>query len=160
MKSLLLVLAAGSLASCTTNSSIPDAKRLDRFYQSAAELMRPEREALEAKRAGGKITEAEYQTELAALERRIATRATDAAWTRHALAESERKMTGIPTPDAPVEIGVPTAGSGSNSLPTQGTYRRFNEQDMGYSGGQQVANDFFRGYTPGGSVRGNTTAGY
>lgn len=122
--------------------------------------MKPERDALEAKRAGGQITEPEYETELAALERRIAARATDAAWTRHALAESERKMTGIPTPDAPVEIGVPTAGTGGNSLPTQGTYRRFNEQDMGYSNSNQVANDFFRGYTPGGSVRGNTSTGY
>jgi len=160
MKRLLLALVLGSLAACTTNSSIPDAKHLDRFYQAAAALMKPEREALESRRAGGELSPAEYETELAALERRIATRATDAAWTRHALAESERKMTGIPTPDAPVEIGVPTAGSGSNSLPTQGTYRRFNEQDMGYSGGQQVTNDFFRGYTPGGSVRGNNSTGY
>jgi hypothetical protein len=160
MKCLTLALALASLVSCTTNSSIPNARRMDRYHQSAAELMKPERAALDAKRASGALSQSEYETELVALERRIASRATDAAWTRHALAESERRMTGIPTPDAPIAIQVPTAG-GSGALPTQGTYRRFNEQDVGFSNSQQVANDFFRGYTPGGSVRGNqSTGGY
>lgn len=158
MKSLLSLPAAALLAACTTNSSIPDAKELDRYQKAAEAVMKPERDALEQKRANGQITDAEYKAQLAMLERQISERATDAAWTRHALAESERKMSGIPTPDAPVALEAPTAG-GSGALPTGGTYRRFNEQDMGYSTSAQVPRQFFSGYQAGSTMRGNTGAG-
>ncbi len=156
MKALLLFPVLLSLVSCTTNSSIPDAKELDHYHQSAEAVMKPERDDLERRRASGEITEAAYQAQKAMLDKQVAARATDAAWTRHALAESERKMTGIPTPDNPVAIDAPTSGSNSG-MPTQGSYRRFNEQDMGMTANSQVPREFFRGYTPGGAVRGNNT---
>jgi hypothetical protein len=155
MKVWLSLGLLGCLFGCTTNSSIPDARDLETYRASAAVVFKNERAALEQQRAAGSITPEEYQRQLAALELRIDQRATDAAWTRHALAEAERKIMGIPTPDAPQMIAVPQAGSSQGGTPTQGTYRRFNEQDMGFSANAPTAREFFRGYTPGGSVRGN-----
>lgn len=154
MKVLLVSPLLLVLAGCTTNSSIPDARDMDKYHRAAEAVMKPERDALEQKRASGQISETEYQAQLAMLERQVSERATDAAWTRHALAESERKMSGIPTPDAPVDLQAPTAG-GSGALPTGGTYRRFNDQDMGYSTSAQVPREFFSGYRAGSTMRGS-----
>ena len=155
-----ILVLCGLTTSCTSSGSLPNAQKMDQYYESARALMKPEIDALERDRASGKVSAEEYAVKKADLDRRIEQRASDAAWTRHALAESERRMSGIPTPDAPQEISIPQAGSGAGSMPTQGTYRRFNEQDIGYSTAGPMAREFFRGYTPGGSVRGNTGGGF
>jgi hypothetical protein len=72
--------------------------------------------------------------------------------------EAERKAMGLPTPDAPQEINVPTG----ESLPTGSERRAFNsgDQTLGGQSNPQAVKQFFKGYTPGGSVRGNTNRGY
>jgi hypothetical protein len=149
MKVWLSLGLLGCLFSCTTNSSIPDARDLEKYRASAAALFKNERAALEQQRAVGSVTPDEYQRELADLEMRIDRRATEAAWTRHALAEAERKILGIPTPDAPQMIEAPQAGSTMGGTPTQGNYRRFNDQQMGATASGPMATEFFRGYSSG-----------
>ncbi len=148
-----------SLSACSSNSTLPDVDDLNRYEVSARAAMAPEKRQIETDHAAGRITEAEYQAQLADFERRVAAKSTDAAWTSHSLAEGQRKIQGYPTPDADQLISVPQAGSGAGAIPTQGSYRRFNEQDVGGTTNPSIAKEFFRGYTPGGAVKGSNGPG-
>jgi hypothetical protein len=144
------------LVACTaSNSTLPNAARLDQYSMAAARLFYAERKLLDEGLAAGKLTAEAHKQGVAELQQKIDTRARETAWTRHAMAEEKRKIQGIPTPDAPVSIGIPQSGAETGSLPTQGTYRRFNQTDLG-STAVPIAREFFRGYQPGGSVRGNS----
>jgi hypothetical protein len=150
----MLVCLLGMTACMSSNHTMPSQKDLDRYRRAATVLFQGEMDTLEAERAAGRMSQEDYEFNKADIEQRIIARAADAAWTKHAMAETQRKIRGIPTPDAPQSIPVPTAGSAAGGLPNQGTYRRFNDADIGYSTGGQVAREFFRGYTPGQGMRG------
>ena len=121
MKSYLLALAATAsiitlCSSCATQSqTMPSAADLDRSSQRFRILAQPQFDDLERRRAGGALSQADYEREKANLEYRVQQQAVDAAWTAHALAESDRKATGIPTPDQPQFIQA-GGGAGSGTL--------------------------------------------
>ncbi|MBL9115810.1 MAG: hypothetical protein JNJ83_12450 [Verrucomicrobiaceae bacterium] len=161
MKLILGIVCALTLSACmSSNHTMPDGKRLDRYRRAAQAVFQPELDALDADLAAGRISPGEHVLMTEAVEQKIIARAADAAWTKHAMAETQRKIHGIPTPDSPQNIPIPVAGMATGGVPNQGTYRRFNDSDIGYSTSGQIAREFFKGYTPGQSLRGKQTAAY
>ena len=143
-------------ASCATQSkTIPSAADLDRSYQRFRTRAQPQFDELERARAGGTLSQEDYDREKAGLEYRVQQQAVNAAWTAHALAESDRKATGIPTPDQPQEVPV-SGGGGGGSL-----YRSHNDQ---YGTGSQqsfgAGAAMGQGYQPGGSIIGNSSRSF
>lgn len=132
---VILALSAAALLSNCETSSLPTAESLSAGAKVLREQARPEFEELDRKRAMGLLSEEEYQGSRAALEKRISDDARDAAWSRHFLAESERKANGLPTPDAPQAIGAPNAlagGVGGGGVSGDGSlYRPFTQQAQG-----------------------------
>lgn len=110
MKWMLPLFAAAlalSCVSCATQAkTMPDAADLESSRQRFRAQAQPQFDELERQRASGAISKEDYEREKSALEYRVHQRAVDAAWTAHALAESERKANGIPTPDSPQAIDV------------------------------------------------------
>jgi uncharacterized membrane protein len=152
---LLLLFVISLLSACS--SPVPDANDLTKFEKQAEQLAQHDIEMLDAQRASGEITEYEYNARKQALLANIHDRAIDALWTHHAIDQAERKAMGLPTPDKPQDINVPTA----DSLPTGSERRAFNSgnQTYGATGNPQAVKEFFKGYTPGNAVRGNTGRG-
>jgi|GEM_PF-3060438 len=130
----LSLLATFGLVQCGT-STLPTADSLTANAQILREQARPEFEELDRRRAAGSLSEGDYQAEKAALEKRISNGARDAAWSRHQLAESERKALGLPTPDAPQVVIAPNAligGAGGGGVSGGGSlYRPFTQQSQG-----------------------------
>jgi hypothetical protein len=120
-------------ASCS--STIPTVDSLNQYDQQLRARARPQYEELERRRASGALSQEAYLAAKEALDVRIAQQATDLAWSRHALDQSQRKAGGLPTPDQPVNTNVPTAGRGGDSL-----YRPFNQQYGNATGGNQEMN--------------------
>ncbi len=143
------------LTSC--KSPLPDSDDLTRFYEQAEQLAKHDIHLLDGQLAAGQITQIEYTQRKEAILGNIQRRAVDAAWTQHQMRESERKAMGLPTPDAPQEISVPQG----DSLPTGSERRAFNsgDQTLGSNGNPQAVKEFFRGFRPGGNVKGNTSRG-
>lgn len=132
--------------SCATQSqTIPSAADLDRSHERFRALAQPQFDDLERQRSSGALSQADYEREKTSLEYRVQQRAIDSAWTAHALAESDRKATGIPTPDQPQQI---QAGAVPGSL-----YQSHNDTYGSQSFGAGAA--MSPGYSPGGSVIGN-----
>ncbi len=102
------------LVSC--ESTAPSAAQLDHFEKLVRHELEPEFNALSAQRASGQLTEVEYQQQKARLEHQVLSRVDTMAWSRHELAQSERKANGLPTPDRPVALDAPGMGSVSGSL--------------------------------------------
>lgn len=131
---LLCLLAVVALVQCGT-STLPTAESLTANARLLREQARPEFDELDRRLAAGSLTEADYQAEKAALEKRISNEARDAAWARHNLAQSERKALGLPTPDAPQVIVAPNAlvgGAGGGGVSGGGSlYRPFTQQSQG-----------------------------
>jgi hypothetical protein len=131
---LITLFSAALLCGCGT-STLPTAESLSANAQVLREQARPEFDELDRRRALSGLTEADYQAEKAALEKRISNQARDAAWSRHSLAQSERKALGLPTPDAPQTIIAPNAlvgGAGGGGVSGGGSlYRPFTQQSQG-----------------------------
>ena len=131
---LLCLCSAALVAGCGT-STLPTAESLTAHAQELREQARPEFDELDRRRAAGTLTEADYQLEKAALEKRISHAAREAAWARHSLAQSERKALGLPTPDAPQSITAPNAlvgGVSGGGVSGGGShYRPFTQQSQG-----------------------------
>lgn len=110
-------------ASCITNT-VPTAAQLDAYERQLKAAAQPEYAALEQQRASGQLTESDYENSRHKLDQRIQNQVDTMAWSRHALAQSERKALGIPTPDRPVSNPPPgvgqTQGSLYNSMRTTG----------------------------------------
>jgi hypothetical protein len=155
MRFILLPLVAVMItlcASCATQSrTMPSASDLDRSNERFRAMAQPQFDDLERRRASGALSPADYEREKASLEYRVQQQAVDAAWTAHALAESDRKATGIPTPDQPQQI---QAGGVPGSL-----YQSHNDQ---YSSGSQgsFGAALGQGYQPGGSIIGNRSRSF
>lgn len=131
---LVCVAATAFLVGCGS-SSLPSAESLSASARVLREQARPEFDELERRRAMGLLSEADYQADRAALEKRISDDARDAAWSHHFLVESERRANGIPTPDAPQSIMAPNAlqgGVGGGGVAGGGSlYRPFTQQAQG-----------------------------
>lgn len=120
-------------SSCATQSeTIPTVADLDRNQQRFLALAKPEFDELERKRSTGAINQEQYAAEKSQLEYRVQQRAIDAAWTAHSLAESDRKATGIPTPDRPVSNPVGTQGG---SVSGQGSFYQSHNDTYGSQAG-------------------------
>lgn len=134
-------------SSCATQSeTIPSAADLDKNNQRFLALAKPEFDDLDRRRANGALSQADYEREKASLEYRVQQRAVDAAWTAHSLAESDRKATGIPTPEHPQSI---TAGGAQGTL-----YQSHNDQYGGSQAGFGASGSMSSGQLPGGSILG------
>lgn len=164
MQFLLLrafILAAITLtwcASCATQSeTIPSAADLDRNNQRYLALAKPEFDELEHRRSSGAINQAQYEEEKSRLEYRVQQRAVDAAWTAHSLAESDRKATGLPTPDHPVSNPVGTQGG---SVSGQGSFYQSHNDQYGSQAGYGSSGSLSSGFQGGGSILGSRGRGY
>lgn len=115
---LNLALAAllGLCASCTTNGTLPTAKQLDAYERQIRETAQPDYAALEEQRASGQLSQDDYAAARTELDQRVQNKVDTMAWSRHALAQSELKSLGIPTPDQPVENVPPGLGQTQGSL--------------------------------------------
>jgi|694.fasta_scaffold60877_3 hypothetical protein len=126
---------AGFLLIGCGSSSLPSAESLSASARVLREQARPEFDELERRRAVGLLSEADYQADRAALEKRISDDARDAAWSHHFLVESERRANGEPTPDAPQSIMAPNAlrgGAGGAGVASGGSlYRPYTQQSQG-----------------------------
>jgi hypothetical protein len=131
---ILGLLAATLLMGCSS-STLPTAQSLSASAQVLRDQARPEFDELERRRAMGQLSEADYQADRAALEKRISDDARDAAWSRHSLAESERRANGVPTPDSVQTISAPNAlqggASGGGVAGGGSLYRPFTQQNQG-----------------------------
>lgn len=153
MRFFLLPLVAAIVTLCTScatqSQTIPSVTDLEKSQQRFRTLAQPQFDDLERRRAGGALSQSDYEREKESLEYQVRQQAVDAAWTAHALAESDRKATGIPTPDQPQAI---QAGGGGGSF-----YQSHNDQygsQGGFGGGG--GNAMSQGYQPGGSIIGNS----
>lgn len=162
MKWMLPLFAAAlalSCVSCATQAkTMPTAADLDRNYQRFRAAAQPQFDDLERRRKSGAISQADYEKEKADLEYRVQRQSTDAAWTAHSLAESDRKSTGIPTPDKPVQAPLGAMGGGASD--SGSFYRSHNDQYGGsqnYGAGARMGG-LSPGYQGGGSVLGGGRA--
>ena len=158
MKFLLPQLAAAAAiitlcSSCATQSqTIPSAADLDRSHVRFRALAQPEFDDLEQRRSGGALSQVDYEREKAGLEYRVQQRAINSAWTAHALAESDRKATGIPTPDQPQQI---QAGATQGSLYQSHNDAYGSNQGLGASSAMSGG-----GYQTGGNILGGARPAY
>ena len=160
MKWMPLLFAAAALAltcvSCATQAkTMPSAADLDRSYERYRLAAQPQFDDLERRRKSGELSQSQYEQQKADLEYTVQRRATDSAWTAHSLAESERRATGIPTPDQPVTAPVGTGGGGVSG--DASFYRSHNDQygssSQGFGAGGRMGGGG-AGYSYGGSVLG------
>ena len=161
LRHLLPALATAALfASCT--QQLPDVADFDRCYQRAEQLAQSEIQELDRRHSANQIDEQTYQQQKSAIQTRIGQRAVDIAFTNHSLATIQRANQGLPTPQNPLEISVPQAGT----LSTGGDFRRFNDQTSSPSGttgdtisgmGQMMTNS---GFTPGAATQARSRSAY
>ncbi|MCB1211105.1 MAG: hypothetical protein KDK97_17410 [Verrucomicrobiales bacterium] len=130
-----LIALVGCLFASACTSTIPSAASLDQYDQELRARARPQYEELERQRASGTLTQEQYLAQKQAMDATISQKATDLAWSRHALDQSQRKAGGLPTPDQPINLSVPTPGQNGESL-----YRAFNQQYGNATGGNQNMN--------------------
>lgn len=138
--------------SCET-STLPSAEKIDAYEKQLRQQAQPEFDDLDRMRAGGQISQEEYAFRKQGIEARIVSQARDAAWTKHSIAEYQRKNMGIPTPDQPV--AAPTPGSGAVSESFLRSYKQAYGEGIG-----MMQNPLSQGYTPGGSIIGNNPRSY
>lgn len=129
---LALAVALSFGASCIT-STAPTAAQLDAFERQLRTEARAEYAALDQQRAAGQLTQAEHAAARARLDQRIQNQVDTLAWSRHALAQSELKALGIPTPDKPVANPPPGVGQTQGSL-----YNALRTSGMGSQSGASV----------------------
>lgn len=137
---LLAITACAMLASCasSTMDSIPTEAQMENFKLTARRGLAQEYMSLAEQRQTGILTNDQYNAELAKLEDRVVSFAHSLAWQSHNMAESQRKSMGIPTPDAPVSLGVPNMGAGSGGDASyQSALNNFNAAG-GVGGGSSV----------------------
>lgn len=152
LRSLLLTLFTSALvSSCSsTSSSLPSNADLERNRERYRTLAQPQYDELERDRSTGKISQAVYEGEKAALDSRVHQKAIDAAWTAHELAESERRGLGIPTANSPQQ--TPVGQTGGGLLGGNSFYQPRNDP---YATGQNNMPGGGSGYNPGSSIIGS-----
>jgi len=116
MKLRLLLCQLTCLLAACTSSSVPTPEQLDALEQKLRDENQPLYADLSQRRASGQLSQAEYEAERASLDHRLLAKVDAMTWSRHALVQSEMKANGIPTPDQPVVLEAPGAGTVQGSL--------------------------------------------
>ena len=129
------------LAAC--RSTIPTAADMDRYYQEAEKRAQEQIARLDDKRDRGEISQAERDRKAEEIRASVTARASDLAWSRHALVESQKVAMGIPTGDHPTGVSAPGKGS------TGGFYQPAGSTGVGYQGASVFSP---LGYQPGSMV--------
>lgn len=120
VRPLTALFASLLLASCGTYT-MPNAEDMDRYYKKAEELANKRIETLEGQKQRGEITEEEFELEKTRTLEKIPDQASQLAWARHESLEAQKRAQGIPTGDHPVQIQVPSTGSGESFYRRAGT---------------------------------------
>ncbi|MFN0080705.1 MAG: hypothetical protein ACKVY0_29910 [Prosthecobacter sp.] len=112
---LVVILLSGLLVSCasSTMDSIPTLAQLEAYERVILSRHQGLYDDLERQRASGAISKTEYGERRRQLDSKVTEEVNDVAWRNHSLAESERKVDGVPTPDAPVRLN-PGGSSGES----------------------------------------------
>ena len=126
LRFLACVIAVTTTLSCT--STIPDAAQLDQYQALLRQRAEPEFAEIKRLRDSGQITQATYEAYEKQLNQRILHEADSLAWSRHNMAESQRKALGIPTPDKPVANTPPIPGINSGGSLYRPATQQFNSQ--------------------------------
>lgn len=116
MKFAIFLFPALLLTAC--ESTLPTVEQLDSLEARVRQERQADYAALERQRASGEITAQDYEMQRASLDKAVRDKVDTMVWSRHALAQSERKANGIPTADQPVDNPPPMAGQIANSLYT------------------------------------------
>jgi len=116
MRLLLPTLLAGCMALAACSSTVPSPEQLDALERQVRAQHRGDYEALENRRQSGELDAESHRIALAALDKRVRNEVDTRLWSRHALAQSELKSNDIPTPDRPIPLAPPGAGTLQNSL--------------------------------------------
>lgn len=124
---LLAALAALAVAGCRT--SAPTVADMEKFYKAAEQQAQRDIVRLAQRRDAGEISQDEYVRREAEIRESVARRASQMAWTRHELVESEMRSQGIPTGDRPVPIEAPNQALGGDTF-----YRAAGQMGPGYQG--------------------------
>ncbi len=128
------------MAAC--RSTIPTVADMDRYYQEAERRAQEQIARLDDKRDRGEISQAERDKKVEDIRAATTARASDIAWSRHSLVESQKVAMGIPTGDHPVGVGAPGKGT------TGGFYQPAGSTGTGYQGASA--------FNPQGSLPGST----
>lgn len=140
-----LVFALGCVGLASCQSTIPDQADLARFEEQATVMAQRQIGLLDKQLAAGEITQEQHDRSVAAIQADIPRRAHDLAWTRHELAESEKRALGVPTGDAPMGVRSPGLGQVHDSF-----YRPKGEVGSGFGAFQGInGSTNVRGYSPG-----------
>jgi hypothetical protein len=114
---LFLYLLVATLCSC--QSTAPNVADMDRYYKEAERRANVQIEKLEQQRASGQMGKEEFDYRAQLVRDDIPRKANDMAWTRHDLAETEKRALGLPTGGSNVGVSAPQVGGIQGSL-----YRR------------------------------------
>ena len=113
-----------ALVSC--ESTAPTAAQMDELEVKVRAQHREDYAQLDQQRSAGEITAEKYADEHVRLDNRVRNKVDTMLWNRHALAQSDMKANGIPTPDAPVNLTPPGVGQTQGSL-----YNSMRQNGMG-----------------------------
>jgi len=100
--------------------SIPTLAELDAYEKGVRVKYQDLYSGLEQQRSAGTISKAEYDERKRQLDSKVNEEVNDVAWRNHSLAESARKVDGIPTPDQPVRLNPGQAGGSVAQFGNQG----------------------------------------
>lgn len=128
LKAALLSVLLASCASSTMDS-IPTLAELDAYEKGIRVKYQDLYSGLEKQRSAGTISMAEYDERKRQLDSKVTEEVNDVAWRNHSLAESVRKVDGVPTPDQPVTLSAGVAGG------TMGSFQRPANQNFGNAAG-------------------------
>lgn len=104
---------------------------MDALEQRVRAEQQPAYQDLEQRRAAGQITQAEYEAERTIIDHRVRTKVDTLVWSRHALAQSDLRSQGIPTPENPIQLDAPGTGSVNGSLYTSSRVNGLGNQVQG-----------------------------
>ena len=135
---VFITLATFALAACS--SSIPTSKDLQHYYVEAEKQAQRDIDRLAIRRNRGEISSEEYQRRETAIIDSIPRRATQMAWARHELTQSQLRGMSIPTPDVPIAINAPGRGAGTGSF--------YHQAGQTGPGNNAVGAGVLRGYQP------------
>lgn len=115
---LKAALLSALLASCasSTMDSIPTLAELDAYEKGVRVKYQEIYSGLEKQRSAGTISKAEYDERKLQLDSKVTEEVNEVAWRNHSLAESARKVDGVPTPDQPVRLTPGEAGGSMGSF--------------------------------------------
>jgi len=129
LRHCLCLLLLATLVRCETTA--PTADQMDLLESKVRADHAPQYADLNQQRASGQLTPDEYVTAKAALDLRVRNKVDTMLWNRHALAESDRKANGLPTPDKPVANLPPGVGQTQGSLYTSSRLNGMGNQVQG-----------------------------